>query len=57
MGDFEGDLEVEFEGDYKGDFRGDSKQDLEGDLLLSSGQLKFGSALSSYLFLLSLTLK
>ena len=44
-GDLERDLEGELEGDSKGDFRGDFKQDMEGDLMSSSGQVRFRSGL------------
>ena len=57
-----GELEVRLREVSKGDFRGDFKQDMEGDLLSTSGQVRFvwsrsGSVYSPNLVLLSLTLK
>ena len=44
----EGDFEVDLEGVSIGDFRGDFKQDMEGDLLSTSGQVRFRSGLVQF---------
>ena len=44
-GYLKGDLKGDFEVDLEGDFRGDFKQDMEGDLMSSSGQVRFRSGL------------